>query len=314
MPARTVRVPHLGGITVGYQNAKPLSQSKPTLILVNSFMTSSDLYASQFANSALADTMNLVAIELLGHGQTRTTREHWTYWDTAIMNIQVMDALGIKKAFVLGTSQGGWITVRMALIAPERIAGIIPLGTSMDSESERSRKLGCWSAAELLGGFLDSVSTTETTPSFATEGEFVDGNISLGFGTTISDDNRAFWQKTIKTNYAGDDGRKRARMATINLLERDGLHRRLADVKCPVLWLHGTEDKVYSVANAQEEIKLFTGSVDAKLVTVENGAHFLSASNPKEINEAVLEFVGRLAKGEKPDARALREAVGMVEM
>jgi pimeloyl-ACP methyl ester carboxylesterase len=46
------------------------------------------------------------------------------------MNLQVMEALGIKKAFVLGTNQGGWITVRMALLAPDKIEGIIPLGTS----------------------------------------------------------------------------------------------------------------------------------------------------------------------------------------
>ena len=35
-----------------------------------------------------------------------------------------------------------------------------------------------------------------------------------------------------------DDGRRRARMAAINLRERDGLHGRLFDVKCPVMWLH----------------------------------------------------------------------------
>jgi homoserine acetyltransferase len=33
----------------------------------------------------------------------------------------VMEKLGIEKAFVLGTSQGGWITVRMALLAPEKV-------------------------------------------------------------------------------------------------------------------------------------------------------------------------------------------------
>ena len=37
------------------------------------------------------------------------------------MNLQVMEALGVKKAFVLGTSQGGWITVRMALLAPDKV-------------------------------------------------------------------------------------------------------------------------------------------------------------------------------------------------
>lgn len=116
---RTIHVPHLGGIDAAYQQHGNDS-SKPTLVLVNSFTTSSELYQEQYKNKALTDAMNLLAIELLGHGQTRTKSENFTYWDTAIMNLQVMEALGIKRAFVLGTSQGGWITVRMALLAPDK--------------------------------------------------------------------------------------------------------------------------------------------------------------------------------------------------
>jgi len=74
--------------------------------MVNSFTTSSELYREQYTNKELTNKMNLLAIELLGHGQTRTENENWTYWDTATMNVQVMDALG-EKAFVLGTSQQG---------------------------------------------------------------------------------------------------------------------------------------------------------------------------------------------------------------
>ena len=118
---KTVHVPHLGGIDAGYQMPKSYDASKPTLVLVNSFTTSSELYRRQYENDALTDRMNLLAIELLGHGKTRTKSEHFTYWDTAIMNLQVMEALGVKKAFVLGTSQGGWITARMALLAPEKV-------------------------------------------------------------------------------------------------------------------------------------------------------------------------------------------------
>lgn len=73
--------------------------------MVNSFTTSSELYRRQFENKALTSKMNLLAIELLGHGKTRTKSENFTYWDTALMNLQVMEALGVKKAFVLGTSQ-----------------------------------------------------------------------------------------------------------------------------------------------------------------------------------------------------------------
>lgn len=118
---KTVHVPHLGGIDAAYQMPHAYDSSKPTLILVNSFTTSSELYRQQYANKELTDKMNLVAIELLGHGNTRTKSENFTYWDTAIMNLQVMEALGIPKAFVLGTSQGGWITVRMALLAPDKV-------------------------------------------------------------------------------------------------------------------------------------------------------------------------------------------------
>lgn len=119
---KTVRVPHLGGITAAYQMPHPYDSSKPTLVMVNSFTTSSELYRDQYSNRELTSKMNLVAIELLGHGQTHTENENWTYWDTAVMNVQVMEALWIEKAFVLGTSQGGgWITVRMALVAPKKM-------------------------------------------------------------------------------------------------------------------------------------------------------------------------------------------------
>ena len=274
----------------------PYDPSKPTLVLVNSFTTSSDLYASQYANTELTSAMNLLAIELLGHGKTRTPHENFTYWDTALMNLQVMEALGVKKAFVLGTSQGGWITVRMALLAPEKIEGIVPLGTSMDSESERTRSLGCWNGIEACTGPIDKWTTVKATPDFEPHDDFCDFLIDVGFGKNCDSSVRAFWEKTIKSNYQGDDGRKRARMAAINLRERDGLHGRLFDVQCPVMWLHGTSDVVYSVANAEQEIKMFVNSPEARLVTVENGQHFLSASHPKEVDNALIEFVGKWHK------------------
>ena len=85
-------------------------------------------------------------------------------------------------------------------------------------------------------------------------------------------------------------------MAAINLRDRDGLHSRLFDVRCPVLWLHGTKDVVYSVENAKDEIKLFVNSPDAQLIVVEGGTHFLSASKPNEVDDALLSFVTKYSK------------------
>jgi pimeloyl-ACP methyl ester carboxylesterase len=60
--------------------------------------------------------------------------------------------------------------------------------------------------------------------------------------------------------------------------------------------IQGTADVVYSIANAEEEIKMFKNAKVADLVTVEGGAHFLSSSHPKEVDNALIEFVGKWAK------------------
>jgi pimeloyl-ACP methyl ester carboxylesterase len=116
----TINVPHLGGISAGYRSTG-IDPAKPTVVLINSMCTTSSLYNDQFNSKSLTNAVNLLAIEPLGHGATSSTTEHFTYWDSAIMALQVMEAQGVKKAFVLGTSQGGWIVVRMALLAPERV-------------------------------------------------------------------------------------------------------------------------------------------------------------------------------------------------
>jgi len=116
----TINVPHLGGISAGYRSTG-IDPAKPTLVLINSMCTTSSLYDEQFNSKSLTDAVNLLAVEPLGHGATSSASEHFTYWDSAIMALQVMEALGVQKAFVLGTSQGGWMVVRMALLAPEKV-------------------------------------------------------------------------------------------------------------------------------------------------------------------------------------------------
>ena len=123
--ADTIEVPHLGGIQAGYKLSKSFDKSKPTCVLINSMCMTVSLYNAQFESTALSHAMNLLAIEPLGHGSTSAKVQHFTYWDTAIMALQVMDKLGIEKAFALGTSQGGWMVARMALLAPERVSKFI---------------------------------------------------------------------------------------------------------------------------------------------------------------------------------------------
>ena len=48
---------------------------------------------------------------------------------------------------------------------------------------------------------------------------------------------------------------------------------------------------VFSVKNAEEEIRLFSNSAKAKLVPFEGGVHFLSYTHPQKVHQELLEFV-----------------------
>ena len=287
----TITVPHLGTSIIGYRLGKAYDAALPTLVLVNSFTASVEQYRPQFADERLAG-VNLLAIEPYGHGETRAGYAQFTYWDSAIANLQVLDALDIPEAFVLGTSQGGWIAARMAILAPNVVKGIIPLGTSMDFESQRSRDLGCWDGIAFCTPAIDALAAP-VGDDWVIATELVDAVLQEGLGSDVSPEERSFWHATYQHNYTGDAGRARVRVSSINLRDRDGLHGRLDSVRCPVLRMHGTADPVYSVANAQDEMPLFANSADAQLRVVEGGQHFLSASDPDDVNTAVAEFIDR---------------------
>lgn len=128
---QTVEVSHLGGIEVGYAisgdgTTDVLKNGKPTCVLINALHTTVAFWRPQFEDEELTSTANLLAIEPLGHGATVCSTDYFTYWDTATMALQVMDKLGVERAFAMGTSQGGFIVARMALLAPDRVSHLMP--------------------------------------------------------------------------------------------------------------------------------------------------------------------------------------------
>lgn len=177
---------------------------------------------------------------------------------------------------------------------PRKILGVLPLGTSMDNESASSRELGAWNPKNDLAPFLEKW-TTAPNPAFVVDEVWRGMVASLGFSGTVGKDVLSFWDQTVKDVYSGENGRKKLRMALINLMERDGLLRRVRDIKCPVYWLQGTQDVVFGVKIPAEHIKLFTSSPEATLTFVEGGGHYLNATSPKQVEEAILKMVRKYA-------------------
>lgn len=107
----------------------------------------------------------------------------------------------------------------------------------MDYESAESREQGAWEPNAIIGPFVEKWTSKTETPEFIIDDVWCGMVASLGFSGTVSAETLAFWKETLKRTYIGEEGRKKVRMASINLLSRDGLLLRLQDIQCPVYWL-----------------------------------------------------------------------------
>ena len=153
----TTGISHLGGSMIGFRFGRPYDPALPNARPGQLVHDHGRPVPPAVRRPGPRRAVNLLAVEPYGHGATQAGHRHFTHWDSAIANLQVPDALDIQDAFVLGTSQGGWIAARTALLAPDRIRGIIPLGTSMDFDSSRSRELGCWDGIEFCSPPVDAL-------------------------------------------------------------------------------------------------------------------------------------------------------------
>lgn len=109
----------------------------------------------------------MLAIESLGHGKTRTERLEWTEKDSASTILATLDAFEVPgKVYVAGVGQGGRIAVQIALLAPEHIAGIVPISVTINTLESASK--------ERLSMYIDKWSHPYVFRMFEPDAKFVE--------------------------------------------------------------------------------------------------------------------------------------------
>jgi hypothetical protein len=109
-------------------------------------------------------------------------------------------------------------------------------GTSMDAETAESRELGCWDGPAATSDFVKLGGDFTPQANFEPGDDYYSFLMDIGYGKNVDEEKKAFWVETIRSNYQGDEGKRRICMAAICLASRDGLYERLPYVKCPVVW------------------------------------------------------------------------------
>ena len=244
--------------------------SGPVVILAHGFLMDQTMFDAQVA--ALSPEFRVITWDERGFGQTKWDGKDFTFWDSADDCLGLMDHLGIKKCVIGGMSQGGFLTMRATLKAPERVTALVLIDTAADNDNE-----------ETLAGYRMMVDTwVQHGPVPDLTG--VIANIIVA-DPAENPNWIAKWQ-----NFSREAVKATAKC----LLERDDITDRLSEIKCPAIIFHGTADTAISMERAEA---LRAGLVGAgKIIPIEGAAHASNLTHAKLVNPPLIEFLRRVAK------------------
>lgn len=253
----------LNGTTIAYEDT---GGSGPAVILSHGFLMDHSMFDHQVA--ALRGNHRVVTWDERGFGGTRATGD-FTYWDSAADVLALMDHLGIESAVVGGMSQGGFLSMRVALTAPERVRALILIDTQAGTEDPATIEP------------YNQLHEAWVAHGAAAVQEVIAG-IILGPGDWS--DWFAKWAVLEPEQFT---------RAFHCLMHRDDITGRLGEITCPTLVVHGDADVAIPLAKAEQLRDSIAGPTE--LVVVAGGPHAANMTHPEPVNAAIVRFLAGLA-------------------
>src|SRR5690348_2127661 len=108
----------------------------PAVVLSHGLLLDQSMFDAQVA--ALAPEYRVITWDQRGHGGTPAPGP-FSYWDSARDVLALLDHLGIGRAVLGGMSQGGLLSLRAAMLAPERVRGLILIDSEAGTGEEAHR-------------------------------------------------------------------------------------------------------------------------------------------------------------------------------
>jgi pimeloyl-ACP methyl ester carboxylesterase len=240
----------------------------PPVILAHGFLMDREMFAPQV--EALGEEFRLITWDERGFGQTEFDGKPFTYWDSARDCLALLDHLGIEQAVVGGMSQGGFLSLRATLLAPERVRGLVLIDTQAGVEDpERLPAYRQMQATWLQAGPVD-----ELTAAIA---DLIIGEPEL---------NAVWIEKWHKLP-------RSAMEEPCNcLFERDDITGRLSEIDRPAIVFHGTADKSIEIELAEQLCAGLSGCEG--LVRIEGAPHASNLTHPEQVNGPLGDFLRSL--------------------
>ncbi len=245
------------------------------LILIGGFTMVKESWKPQIA--ALAEHFQVVCPDNRGAGETIAPPGPFTIADMAADTVGLMDALGIDSAHVFGVSMGGLIAQTLALDHAARVGkvslGCTTYGGRHAVQPERE-------VMEILARASD--------PALPAE-EAVRGRLTTLFSDRFireqPDELEAFVQFSIR-HWPTPEGAA----GQLGALGVFNVKRRLGEIRCPVLAITGSEDRMMPAENSR---LLADGIEGARHYSVDGAGHMFFLEQPDLVNRVLIEFFSR---------------------
>ena len=240
----------------------------PVVVLSHGFLMDGEMFAPQV--DALAGEYRVVTWDQRGFGLTQFDGRPFTYWDSARDCLGLLDHLSVEQAVLGGMSQGGFLSLRAALLAPDRVRALVLI----DSQAGVEDPVRLPAYRQMQETWLAVGPVDELTAAIAA---LIIGDPVLSAGWI------AKWNELP---------REAMKAAGDCLLGREDITDRLGEITCPAIVFHGTADQSIEMALAQTLCAGLSGC--AGVVAIDGASHASNLTHPDQLNPRLLEFLRSL--------------------
>lgn len=230
---------------------------------------------TNFSNNipVFAEKYHVIAADMPGWGESDPVT--WQERNHTKATADLMDALGLEQATLIGNSMGGGTTIRFGYEHPERVRRLITMGSSSGSST-------LFGPAGLTEG-LKILQRGYREPSFAVMKELVD---VMTFDSTFATDDLIQGRADMVAAHPEHNKNFLDAVGKRPVVELD--QAKVRTITAPTLLFHGRDDRV---VHFEHSLRLTSLIANSRLVLINQCGHWLQIEHAAEFNRLVDEFI-----------------------